>query len=166
MPDKNTSLNAQLIEALPTMRRYSLSICRDSVMADELVQDACERALAADGPQGGTPFLPWLFTIIKNRWFDILRARKSHGTEESEDALEIQSVSTDEQSRWQARSELSKVEQALTALNDDQRELLRLVCIEELSYKEVSQQLGVPMGTVMSRLARARLRLAEVAGLT
>jgi RNA polymerase sigma-70 factor (ECF subfamily) len=159
------SIGPALIASLPQLRRYALAVCRDSDLADELVQETCERALVSGLPDGDTPFNAWLFTIARNRWFDRLRQRKARGEHESVDDHADLADPYAHDEAMQARHTLVKVEQAMQKLPPEQQELMHLVCVEELSYKEAAAVVGVPIGTVMSRLARARVRLAELAGL-
>ena len=165
-PDAPPDLGDALVAALPQLRRYALAVCRSGDLADELVQEACERALAAQGPgDADTPLLPWLFTIIRNRWIDRQRRRQTEGfTSDIDDHPELAGAGGEDE-RVDARRQLARVQQAIDRLQPEQRELMLLVCVEELSYKEAAAVTGVPIGTVMSRLARARLRVAEWCGL-
>ncbi len=165
--DQPDDLGSRLVAALPQMRRYALAVSRHGDMADELVQEACERALASQGPgDPATPLLPWLFTIIRNRWVDRQRRVRTEGTTIDIDEHEEVVVSGGEDERVDTRMTLERVQLAIDRLQPEQRELLLLVCVEQLSYKEAATVTGVPIGTVMSRLARARMRVAEWAGLT
>lgn len=154
-----------LVEALPRLRRYAIAICRDGDVADELVQGACERALAAPPRDDNAPFLAWMFTILRNLWFDRLRRKQTEGVTMDIDDMSELPADADEDERMDARRTLERVQLAIDRLPAAQRELMLLVCVEELSYKEASAVTGVPIGTVMSRLARARLRVAQLAGL-
>lgn len=161
-----TDFGDALVAALPQLRRYALAVCRSADLADELVQEACERALAAQGPgDADTPLLPWLFTIVRNRWIDRQRRRQTEGPpSDIEDHPELVGAGGEDE-RVDARRTLQRVQHAIDRLQPEQRELMLLVCVEELSYKEAAAVTGVPIGTVMSRLARARMRVAEWAGL-
>ena len=159
-------IGAQLVAMLPRLRRYALTLCRSREVADDLVQSACERALAtAAGPALGTPFDAWMFCILRNLWIDRGRQRRSEGL-----AVDIEEhnelVGSRGDTELQARIDLDRVRQAIERLPDEQREVLMLVCVEELSYRDAAEAIGVPIGTVMSRLARARLKLAEMTGLS
>lgn len=159
-------LGDALVAALPQLRRYALAVCRKADLADELVQEACERALAAQGPSDpDTPLLPWLFTIVRNRWIDRQRRQQTEGiTSDIDEHVELAGAGSEDE-RVDTRRSLARVQQAIDRLQPEQRELMLLVCVEELSYKEAAAVTGVPIGTVMSRLARARMRVAEWAGL-
>jgi RNA polymerase sigma-70 factor (ECF subfamily) len=155
----------QLIAFLPNMRRFALSLSRAPDIADDLVQQACERALAnAASFEPGTRFDAWMFRIIRNLWIDRTRRQKTAGP--SEDVYERQDlVGEDGQQVVDARQALTSVKEALDAMPEEQRVIVMLVCVDDLSYRDAAEVLGVPIGTVMSRLARARKRLAEMTGI-
>jgi RNA polymerase sigma-70 factor (ECF subfamily) len=156
----------QLVDFLPNLRRFAISLCRSREVADDLVQTACERALAnAQSFQPGTRFDAWMFRILRNLWIDEVRKRKTAGPQEDIDAQpDLVGVSGEREA--EARLTLKSVAEAIDGLSEDQREVLLLVCVEELSYKEAAEVIGAPIGTVMSRLARARRNLAEAAGIS
>lgn len=155
----------RLIALLPNMRRFALSLARVPDLADDLVQQACERALAnAASFEPGTRFDAWMFRIIRNLWIDRLRREKTAGPAEGEDAY-AGIAGEDGTDVTEARLTLASVGAAIGRLPADQREVLMLVCVEDLSYREAAEVLGVPIGTVMSRLARARKRLADLTGM-
>lgn len=155
----------QLIAFLPNMRRFAISLCRSSELADDLVQSACERALAsADSFEPGTRFDSWIFRIIRNLWIDRLRKSKTEGIQEDiEEQFDL--VGSHGEQVQEARLALSDTAKAIAALPDDQREVLLLVCVEDFSYQETSETLDIPIGTVMSRLARARKKIIETTGI-
>lgn len=161
MPEDST---AALVEALPRLRRYALTLCRDGDTADDLVQETCARALAAPARDPEAPWLAWLFTILRNLWFDRLRRKQSEGVAVDIDDMVAPPAIAGEDERVHARRALARVRDAIDQLPQAQRELMLLVCVEEFSYREAAEMTGVPIGTVMSRLARARLRVAELAG--
>ncbi len=156
----------QLIALLPNMRRFALSLARRPDVADDLVQQACERALAhAAGFEPGTRFDAWIFRIIRNLWIDRIRRDKTAGPQD--DIEERRDLLGDDGERaMEARLTLASVGEAMAHLPDQQRELIVLVCVEDLSYRDAAEVLGAPIGTVMSRLARARKKLAELTGIT
>ena len=152
----------QLIALLPNLRRFALSLTRSAATADDLVQITCEKALAnKDGFAEGTRFDAWLFRIMRNSWIDQLRKEKTAGTQVDLDAL-IDIQGDDGGARAESVLMLKATRAAIMDLPDEQREVLMLTCIEELSYQDTSEILGIPIGTVMSRLARARKKLASV----
>lgn len=159
-----------LVALLPRLRRYALVLARADDVADDLVQAACERALATErGPADGAPFDAWMFRIVRNLWIDRGRRQQTEGVQvEIDDHLEelgAAASAADTAEITDTRRTLARVRGAIDALPDDQRELLLLVCGEGMSYREAAELLGVPIGTVMSRLARGRARLAMLAGL-
>lgn len=164
--DSGDSVESRLVAFLPNLRRFAISLCRSRDVADDLVQAACERALAgADGFEPGTRFDAWMFRILRNLWIDHVRRQKTAGFQE--DITEREDIAGSSGVReTEARLTLKSVAEAIGELVEEQREVLLLVCVEELSYRETADILGVPIGTVMSRLARARKALAEAAGIT
>ncbi|MBV8119569.1 MAG: RNA polymerase sigma factor [Alphaproteobacteria bacterium] len=153
-----TRFDDQLIAVLPRLRRFARGLTGSVVEADDLVQAACERALARRHQfQEGTRFDSWMFRIVQTIWIDQLRARAVR-KEESE-VVEARAGSDEPMRRVEARLTLSEVRRAVDRLSPEQRAALLLVTVEGLSYKEAAEVIQVPVGTVMSRLARARLAL-------
>jgi len=150
---------AALIEAqIPGLRRFATSLLRgDRERADDLVQDTLERALSRwHLRRAGGNLRGWLYAILYNRFLSDqqrLRRRGPHGAL-SEDA-EIPGVAGGQDSALEHRDLL----RAFSTLPEEQRSVLLLIAVEDLSYEEAAQVLGVPIGTVMSRLSRARERL-------
>jgi RNA polymerase sigma-70 factor (ECF subfamily) len=158
----------QLVALLPRLRRYALVLTRAAEAADDLVQSACERALATEhGPGAGVPFDAWMLRIVRNLWIDRARRQRSEGTavdiDDHLDEAATHERAPDTAELADARRTLARVRGAIDALPDDQREIVLLVCAEGLAYREAAELLGVPIGTVMSRLARARAKLAALA---
>jgi RNA polymerase sigma-70 factor (ECF subfamily) len=157
-------LGPALIELLPRLRRFALKLARARDLADDLVQSACERALATQSERGEAPLDAWMFRILRNLYFDRLRRAQVQGT-----VVDIETqhdlAGADGNRDTEARLTLARVSRAIDALPVEQREVVLLVCVEGLSYRAAADATGVPVGTVMSRLARARIRLAEAAGL-
>lgn len=154
-----------LLAALPALRRYALALCRRGDVADDLVQACVERALAARvsfDPAGKLD--PWLFRILRNLWLDMRRRTATRGIEL--DVTETPEASVHDGPRaTEALLMLRKTEAAMGRLPEEQREVLHLICFEDMSYAEAAETLGIPRGTVMSRLARARIALAEKLGI-
>lgn len=165
MTDPTIAFGERLVAFLPNLRRFAISLCRSRDVADDLVQAACEKALAgSDRFEEGTRFDAWMFRILRNLWIDQLRRQKTAGpTEEIEAQAELAVPSGEAGS--EARMALKSVAAAIDGLVLEQREVLILTCVEELSYKEAAEVLGIPIGTVMSRLTRARKNLAEATGI-
>lgn len=157
-------IGEEIVALLPRLRRMALALCRSVDEADELVQVACEKALgASDQFVAGTRVDSWLFRILRNAWLDGLRRRRTRGTEvEIDDTLGL--ADTRNPYEGEERLYLAQVWAHVQALPPDQREVLVLVCVEELSYREAAEILDVPVGTVMSRLARARRKIADATG--
>lgn len=154
-----------LIGSLPRLRRFALGLSRSGEVADDLVQSACERALASrDSLTADVNFDAWMFRVLRNLWYDRLRRIRTRGEEldvnERPDLVCIESAESAEN-----RAVLGKVAAAIDTLPDEQREVLLLICVEETTYSEAAEILEVPIGTIMSRLARARRRLTEATGL-
>lgn len=149
-----------LLEPLiPALRRYAYSLVRDSAAADDLVQDTLERALSrwflrrTDGD-----LRAWLFTILRNLYISTYRRRKRQGAEIALDDAAPIGIAP----RQEAGLEVQDVLAALDRLPEEQKSLLLLVGVEDLSYSDAASVLGLPMGTVMSRLSRARQRLRTI----
>lgn len=150
----------ELVRLLPRLRQFALSLSGSSVEADDLVQAACERALRArDQWTADTRLDSWVFRIMRNLWIDGVRRRRTAGAVESLDQT-TDVEGTDGRRVTEAALALKDVKQALGDLPDEQRAVLLMVCAEERSYQETAKLLGIPTGTVMSRLARARRSLA------
>jgi RNA polymerase sigma-70 factor (ECF subfamily) len=147
-----------LAEALPRLRRYAIALAGDVSTADDLVQDCMERAWKnRSAMKDERALFAWLRTILHNANIDRVRLRRRRPEEaESLDAV------TDTLSNGAAADELALSRDFLRAMNRltiEHRQVLLLIGLESLSYREVADELGVPIGTVMSRLARARERL-------
>lgn len=160
-----TDFDAALIAGLPKLRRYALSLCRRHDLADDLVQTAVERAVAARSRFDPDSSLDaWLFRILRNAWIDHTRRNATRGTEL--DVTEMPEAAVHDGDRaLAAHMAMRETEVALASLPADQQEILRLVCFEELTYAEAAEVLEIPRGTVMSRLSRARIALAEKLGI-
>jgi RNA polymerase sigma-70 factor (ECF subfamily) len=148
----------QLVAVLPRLRRFARGLTGSSVEADDLVQAACERALARRHQfQEGTRFDSWMFRIVQTIWIDHIRSREVRKTDG--DIGEDRLGSDEPVRRVEARLTLAEVRRAVDRLTPDQRAALLLVTVEGLSYKEAAEVVDVPVGTIMSRLARARIAL-------
>ncbi len=142
---------------IPALRRYAFALLRDRDRADDLVQDTLERALSRwllRRPDGDVR--AWLFTILRNLHVSGWRRDRRQGT----------AVAIDEAApvaaRQEATLEVHDVLAALDQLPEEQKSLLLLVGVEDFSYNEAARILGLPIGTVMSRLSRARQKLRSV----
>ena len=150
----------QLPSVLPRLSRFGLALTRTPSAADDLVQAACERALSRINQWNPASRLDsWMFRIMQTMWWNEVRARKVRDRY-SEEAEQL-GVQHDDPER---RLFLIQAEQQILELSDELRVVLILVCVEGFSYREAAEALDIPVGTVMSRLARARLLLAERLG--
>jgi RNA polymerase sigma-70 factor (ECF subfamily) len=159
-----TDFRSQLVELMPRLRRFALGLTGSSADADDLVQSTLERALAKlDQWQPGTRLDSWLYRIAQNLWIDQVRTQRTRGTAVDVEALEGVAGSDGRVTNEQ-RLTVRDTRRALAGLPDEQRAVLLLVAVEDLSYAEAARVLDVPIGTVMSRLSRARRALAEKLG--
>lgn len=145
---------------MPRLWRYGLLLSRKKHLADDLVQATCVRALERAGQfVAGTRLDRWLLAIMHSIWLNELRSqrvRQGRGFVDAEQELFF-----DGESQAQEHVLAAQVIRRVNALPDAQRETVFLAYVEGLSYKEVAEVLTIPIGTVMSRLAAARLKLAE-----
>lgn len=154
-------IRSQMIELLPRLRRFAYALTRNLEQADDLVQDTCERALArADQWQPGTRLDSWMYRIAQNIWFDSGRAAKVRGVNAGIDAI-ADLPGSDGRRVTESRLTLASVFTEIEKLPRDQQVLVALVCVDGLSYKEAAETLQLPIGTVMSRLSRARQAIAN-----
>ena len=144
---------------IPRLRRYARALTGDRALADDLVQDTLERALnKLHLWRRGSDLRAWLFTIMHNVYVNQLRSRAVHPTV----SLDEDDIRSMERANETDRLEIRDLDIALRRLPDEQREVVLLVGLEELSYEETARALGIPIGTVMSRLSRARERLRRM----
>jgi RNA polymerase sigma-70 factor, ECF subfamily len=144
----------RLVELIPRLRRYARALVGDRAAADDLVQDTLERAWAKlHLYRRGTDLRAWLFTVMHNVHVNKVRATRVTDTLEEELPELAQRAS-------QGDALLVRdLDRAIAHLPSEQRAVLLLVTLEEMSYEEVARALGIPIGTVMSRLSRAREKL-------
>lgn len=161
-PTATHAWREELVSLLPRLRRYALSLTGSMHDAEDLLHSTVEKALSkTDQFTEGTDLDRWLFRICKNLWFDEWRHRKIRGP--SVDPQEMKNEPwMDGESHAQNRIRMNELDEALQKLQANHRVILVLVVIEGYSYKEVSERLDMPIGTVMSRLARARAKLASL----
>jgi RNA polymerase sigma-70 factor (ECF subfamily) len=152
-----------MLEAeIPHLRRFARYLTRDPDYADDLVQDCIVRALRGiDSWTPGTKLRAWLFVILKNKFKNDLRQK--HRQHAGSVELEFR-TSGDQFQETRARDMMMDVQRAFTGLSDEHREILLLVAVEGLEYEEAATVLGIAVGTVRSRLARARRHLRELVG--
>lgn len=157
----NKPFQTELLKLLPRLRGFAFGLCSNQAEADDLVQAGVERALRAqDQWQEGTRMDSWMYRIIQNLWIDQLRSRKGHGDFADPELLE--SLPAEDWNRdIEARLTLEQVLIVMQTLPAAMREVLTLVTLEGQSYQEAAEVCGVPVGTVMSRLSRARSELMK-----
>ena len=161
MNGKTEQLQTGLIELLPELRRFAYSLTCDRDAADDLTQSALERALTkASAWDSSRPLKFWVFRIARNLWLDQLRAEKVRGNTEDIDDEGVD-IADDRLAAMHTTQELREVTAKMRELPEDQRAVLALVAVEGYSYKEAAELLDIPVGTVMSRLSRARKTLIE-----
>ena len=161
MADPSADVRHQIAALLPRLRRFGRVLARTPEDADDLVQAAIEKALVrTDQWAPGTRLDSWMFRIMQNAWIDEVRSRQRRGeTFVPEEEGEHVGVSTTD-----AQIDAIAVRKAVAQLGEDQRVVVGLVLVEGLSYDEAAQVLGIPVGTVTSRLARAREALQASLG--
>ena len=149
---------SELTAQVPHLRRFARALAGDAALADDLVQDCLERALRKQHLFDETRSLrTWLFTILRNLFISGLRRNGRAATAKSVDDLQAgeDAVRPEQESSLA----LSDIVMALDRLPSAHREVLLLVALEDMSYREIAEVTEVPVGTVMSRLSRARLSL-------
>jgi RNA polymerase sigma-70 factor (ECF subfamily) len=154
----------ELTELLPRLRRFAHALSRNGADADDLTQATVERALRSrDQWQPGTRLDSWLYRIMRNLWIDTVRSR---GRRENREAPEEEAltVGDDPRDALEASLELKRAMAAMERLPDEQREVVALILIEGFGYREVSEMLDLPIGTVSSRLVRGRTALLAMLG--
>lgn len=154
----------QLIALLPRLRRFAVGLTGSTDEGDDVLQSALEKALSRiDQWQQGTRLDSWMFRIVQTVWIDRHRARRRRGVHvDVADMPELPGGNA--ATETEARIELREVRERVAALPEDQRDVLLLVSVDGMSYREAAETLKIPIGTVMSRLSRARLALGRALG--
>ena len=158
------SFEDELSALLPRLRRFAHGLSRSSADADDLTQLTIERALRAkDQWQPGTRLDSWLYKIMRNLWIDMVRSRgrKERVEAPAEDAA---TVGHDPRDGIEASIDLQRVMAAMDRLPGEQREVVALILVEGFGYREAAELLGLPIGTVSSRLVRGRTALLAFLG--
>jgi RNA polymerase sigma-70 factor (ECF subfamily) len=155
------SVKAELVAMMPNLRAFARSLCANPAMADDLVQESLVKALAnIDRFEPGSNLRAWMFTILRNTYYSDLRKRKR----EVEDADGAYAARLAERPAQPGAADLEDFKVAFAQLSDDHREVLTLVGAAGASYEEAAEICGCAVGTVKSRVNRARARLAELLG--
>jgi RNA polymerase sigma-70 factor (ECF subfamily) len=148
----------RVVDHIQDLRRYALALTRNGQDAEDLVQEALARAYDRRSSfRLGRSLKPWLMAILHNTFVDGVRAQKTRMTHEAGTAPQLDFVAPAQDEAVH----LSEVRRAFLELPEEQREALHLVGIEGLTYPEAAQVLGVPEGTILSRVSRARKALRE-----
>ena len=149
---------AEMVACIPCLRRYARGLTADRERADDLVQDTLERAWSRLSMwQRRGELRAWLFGILHHQFIDRLRAQRSRPEDSAGDDL----PELPQRAMQSDGLELRDLDRSLQRLPPEQREVLLLVAVEQLSYQEIATALGIPIGTVMSRLSRGRARLRD-----
>ncbi len=150
-------MKKELVRLIPMIRRFAYSLTGNQADADDLLQNTVERVLSKGVPED-ILLEKWMFKVCRNLWIDEYRSRKVRQNAAHAPELTEHQIVEGEKAQTNQVS-LEELNQAMDILPDDQRSILSLVALQGLSYKEVAEILSVPIGTVMSRLARARASL-------
>ena len=144
-----------IVPYIPNLRRYARALVGDREGADDLVQDTLERAVRKFHLWKPGDLRAWLFSIMHNVFVNQLKARKVAYEVEIDDSIAapVSSVTS---------TDLMDLDRALAAISPDQREVVLLIALEDMTYAEVGRALGIPIGTVMSRLSRGRDKLRRL----
>jgi RNA polymerase sigma-70 factor (ECF subfamily) len=157
------TIRTQIVSLLPRLRRFAVTLTGSIADGDDLVQDTVERALKSLHQwEPGTRLDSWMFRIAKNRFIDGRRSAKRSREVFLEPSSEAEEVSIDGARAAQAHLALKDVTKAWLQLPTEQREALALVVVEGLSYRQAADILEIPIGTLTSRIGRARETLAEL----
>jgi RNA polymerase sigma-70 factor (ECF subfamily) len=151
-----------LLGAIPALRAFAFSLTYDLDRSDDLVQDTLVRAWTKAGSfRRGTNLTAWLFTILRNLFYSEQRKRKR----EVEDADGVHAARLASLPEQEVRMEMAQFQEALNLLPHSQREALILVGAQSFTYEEAAEICGVAVGTIKSRVSRARVRLIEALGM-
>lgn len=153
-------MKQELTSLVPMIRRFAYSLTGSMADADDLLQSTVERVLSKKVPKD-VDLNKWVFRVCRNLWIDEYRSRKVRQEAAQQPELSEGQV-VDGERAIAGEMELERVNRAMDRLPNDQRSILALVALQGMSYKEVAATLEIPMGTVMSRLARARTALCEI----
>jgi RNA polymerase sigma-70 factor (ECF subfamily) len=162
--DRSLPFQDELAALLPRLRRFAHALSRNSADADDLTQMTIERALRSRTQwQEGTRLDSWAYKIMRNLWIDSARSRVRKEKYEAPPE-EAETLGEDPTPAMEASVDLSRVMAAMQRLPEEQREVVALILIEGFGYREASEMLGLPIGTVSSRLVRGRMALLEMIG--
>lgn len=150
-----------LVTLLPRLRRFAWALSRNGADADDLLQATIEKGLAKQNHwQAGTRLDSWMYRIMRNIWIDETR-RRARRQEASGPQAEAERIADPLVAEPETRLQALSVESAVAALPPEQREVVALVLIDGMAYRDACAVLGIPIGTLTSRLSRARAALAS-----
>ena len=162
--DQPSSFEDELTALLPRLRRFAHALSRDRADADDLTQMTVERALRSRAQwQPGTRLDSWAYRIMRNLWIDTVRSRSRRERHEAP-PQDAETLGSDPRPAMEASLDLDRLMAAMQRLPDEQREVVALILIEGFGYREASELLGLPIGTVSSRLVRGRTALLAMVG--
>jgi RNA polymerase sigma-70 factor (ECF subfamily) len=158
-PDESTL--QEMLAMIPRLRRFARVLTGNQADADDIVQACLEKAMMNfDQWEPGSRLDRWMFRIARNLWVDDRRRPRNRlGHQNIDEMFDL--VASDGMAEAEARAEAQMVRAAVDSLPREQRDVVALVMLEEYSYREAAETLGVPIGTVMSRLSRAKSTLAK-----
>ncbi len=159
MSQLTANQKAVLMKELTGLKRFCTSLTSDGHDADDLLQLTVERVLERGMPEDAHAG-KWAYRVCRNLWLDELRAREVRSRFAKTEAASNSDLGVSDAGGLE-RLEFERVDQAINTLSEEQRTVLLLVAVEGRSYAEVAEVLDIPIGTVMSRVARARRSLAE-----
>jgi RNA polymerase sigma-70 factor (ECF subfamily) len=160
----SNSFEYELSALLPRLRRFAHGLSRSPADADDLTQMTIERALRAKAQwQPGSRLDSWLYKIMRNLWIDTVRSRGRQDRVEAP-AEDAAMLGQDPRDAIEASIDLQRVMAAMDRLPNEQREVVALILIEGFGYREAAELLGLPIGTVSSRLVRGRTALLGLVG--
>lgn len=149
-----------VVEHIPRLRRYARVLTRDPHAVDDLVQDTLERALnKLHLWRPGSDMRAWLFSVMHSVFVNQWHFTRAEAGIDPDSLPDLGNQAT-----HVSRIELAEMQKALLSLPGEQRDVLLLIAVEELSYAQTAKRLAIPIGTVMSRLSRARQRLHQLIG--
>ncbi len=155
------NIRQQIVTCLPNLRRYALALVHDGEHADDLVQDCLVRAMSRLHLwQPGSNMRTWLFSILHNQ--HINSTRRNNTRPDGTDLADIPDKACDGEASPESSLMIGDIDKAINLLEADQRNVILLVGVEQLSYVETAEVLNIPIGTVMSRLSRGRKALKEI----
>ena len=156
-PPAPDSFEAEVLTLLPSLRRYSRSLTRSDADGEDLLQDCVEKVLVQRGQWRGLNLRGWVLTIMTNLYRNGLRQQGNRSFVDIDDNSHLPAPEPDNDPLQRSR-----LEAALNSLAEDYRAVLMLIVVEGYSYQDVADMLDIPIGTVMSRLSRARQKMTSL----